>query len=389
MTQSYTLAPPDLFRSFWMGGYECSTHRNHADQRLDMIAGVQHDVQAEQDYALLPTMNMRTARDGLRWHLIEREAGRYEWSSFLPMLEAAKRQGIQVIWDLCHYGWPDFLDLLSPEFPERFARFAEAAAVVVKSHNDEVPFYAPVNEISFFAWAASRGLMFPHAEGKDFEIKRQLVRATVGAIQAIRAVDQRARFIFPEPTIHVLPQPDAPETAARARRYSESQFEAWDMIAGFKTPELGGKPDYLDILGANFYSTNEWNVDDGRKLVWNQVPRDASWRPLSLLLSDIWERYRRPLFLAETSDVGMGRAPWITQIGGEILLARTNGIPVSGICLYPIIDRYDWGNPEHWHNSGLWDYTRMESGVLHRMLNSRYAESLRAVQAELALIGCL
>ena len=161
------------------------------------------------------------------------------------------------------------------------------------------------------------------------------------------------------------------------------------MIAGFKTPELGGKPDYLDILGANFYSTNEWNVDDGRKLVWNQVPRDASWRPLSLLLSDIWERYRRPLFLAETSDVGMGRAPWITQIGGEILLARTNGIPVSGICLYPIIDRYDWGNPEHWHNSGLWDYTRMESGVLHRMLNSRYAESLRAVQAELALIGCL
>lgn len=389
MTQSYTLAPPDLFRSFWMGGYECSTHRNHADQRLDMIAGVQHDVQAEQDYALLQTMNMRTARDGLRWHLIEREAGRYEWSSFLPMLEAAKRQGIQVIWDLCHYGWPDFLDLLSPEFPERFARFAEAAAVVVKSHNDEVPFYAPVNEISFFAWAASRGLMFPHAEGKDFEIKRQLVRATVGAIQAIRAVDQRARFIFPEPTIHVLPQPDAPETAARARRYSESQFEAWDMIAGFKTPELGGKPDYLDILGANFYSTNEWNVDDGRKLVWNQVPRDASWRPLSLLLSDIWERYRRPLFLAETSDVGMGRAPWITQIGGEILLARTNGIPVSGICLYPIIDRYDWGNPEHWHNSGLWDYTRMESGVLHRMLNSRYAESLRAVQAELALIGCL
>jgi len=389
LTTNSALALPDLFRSFWIGGYECSTHRNHADQRLDMIAGVQHDVQAESDYALLPTMNIRTARDGLRWHLIEREAGRYDWSSFLPMLEAAGRQGIQVIWDLCHYGWPDFLDLLSPEFPDRFARFAEAAARVIRSHSDETPFYTPVNEISFFAWAASRALMFPHAEGKDSEIKRQLVRAAISAIQAIRCVDPRARFIFPEPTIHVVPQPDAPETAERARRYSESQFEAWDMIAGYQAPELGGKPEYLDILGANFYGTNEWNVIDGRRIAWYQVPRDPRWRPLNLLLKDIWERYRRPLFLAETSDVGEGRAPWIKEIGSEIVQARQNGVPISGVCLYPVIDRYDWANIEHWHNSGLWDYTHMESGVLHRVLNCRYAESLRAVQAELAAIGCL
>jgi hypothetical protein len=32
-----------------------------------------------------------TVRDGLRWHLIEREPGRYDWSSWLPMLEAAPR----------------------------------------------------------------------------------------------------------------------------------------------------------------------------------------------------------------------------------------------------------------------------------------------------------
>src|SRR3712207_8963919 len=37
----------------------------------------------------------------------ETAPGRYDWSSFLPMLRAARDRGIQVIWDLCHYGWPE------------------------------------------------------------------------------------------------------------------------------------------------------------------------------------------------------------------------------------------------------------------------------------------
>ena len=98
-----------------MGGYECATHINTSGQRLDMIAGVQHDAQAEHDYALLKTMGMRVARDGVRWHLIDRSGdGNYDWSSFEPMFEAARRQGVQVIWDICHYGWPDGLDVFSP-----------------------------------------------------------------------------------------------------------------------------------------------------------------------------------------------------------------------------------------------------------------------------------
>jgi beta-glucosidase/6-phospho-beta-glucosidase/beta-galactosidase len=371
------LSPPDLFRSFWIGGFECATHRNHLGQRLDMIAGVQHDIQAESDYQLLGSVGIRTVRDGFRWHLIERERGRYDWSSFIPMLEAANRQKTQVIWDLCHYGWPGDLDLLSAEFPDRFARFAEQAARVVRSQSEEVPFYAPVNEISFFAWAAARNLMFPYAEGKDLEIKRQLVRAAVQAIAAVLGVDARARFIFPEPIIHVLPQPGKPETAGAARKYSESQYEAWDMIAGYQSPELGGKPEYLDIIGANFYGTNQWTVLDGVRLLWYRQPPEPGWRPLHTMLRDVWARYRRPLFIAETSDVGVGRAPWIRTIGLEVKKAIESGIPIQGICLYPVIDRYDWGNPDHWHNSGLWDFDVSDSGVLRRVLNQDYAEALQ------------
>ena len=378
-------AEPPLFRSFWMGGFECATHRNHANERLDMIVGTRHDVQAESDYALLPHARILTARDGLRWHLIEKERGVYDWSSFLPMLQAAQRQGIQIIWDLCHYGWPDWLELLSPEFPGRFAEFSQAVAKVIRAQSDEIPFYAPVNEISFFAWAAARSLMFPHAEGKDVAIKQQLIRAAIAAVQAVRSVDPRARFIYPEPTIHVVAQPDRPETAGHARGYSESQFEAWDMIAGDKDPELGGKPEYLDILGSNFYPTNEWQVADGRRLNWEQVPPDPRWRPLHLLLQDIWKRYRKPLFVAETSHVGAGRPAWILEIGRQIELATAVGVPLHGVCLYPIIDRYDWANVNHWHNSGLWDFRRISEGSYERILDISYFHALRTIQDKIGL----
>ena len=38
--------------------------------------------------------------------------------------------------------------------PASFARFAGAAAQIVRDETDAVPFYCPVNEISFWAWSA-------------------------------------------------------------------------------------------------------------------------------------------------------------------------------------------------------------------------------------------
>ena len=76
--------------------------------RLDMIAGVQHDCAGARGLpAAADSVGMRTARDALRWHLIDKGGGKYDFSSFEPMLDAALAEGIQVIWDLCHYGYPD------------------------------------------------------------------------------------------------------------------------------------------------------------------------------------------------------------------------------------------------------------------------------------------
>jgi hypothetical protein len=92
-----------VFQSFWIGGFECSTHRlprrkamgRYAGQRLDVIRSTRHDEFALEDYSRLQEVGMRTARDGVRWHLIENRPWRYDFSSLLPMLQAARETQTQ------------------------------------------------------------------------------------------------------------------------------------------------------------------------------------------------------------------------------------------------------------------------------------------------------
>lgn len=359
-----------------MAGFESACQVNRDGERLDMIAAVQHDSEAEADYSLIRDLGFRTTRDGIRWHLIER-GKRYDFSSLLPLARAAENRGVQVIWNLLHYGWPDDLDIFSLQFVERFGKFSGAVARFFADRSDEIPLYAPVNEISFLSWAAARDLMHPYAHGRDAELKRQLVRAAIAACEAVWEVDKRARFVYPEPTIHCVPLPTRPELTDPAASQNESQFEAWDMVAGYKAPELGGHPKYLDILGSNFYHSNQWECPGGQRIHWHIKPRDKRWVPLHSLLETIYRRYERPLMLAEASHVGVGRAEWIIEIAEEVRVARENGVPVEGICLYPILDRHDWDNHEHWHNSGLWDLRLTEDRQYERILNQPYMDGLR------------
>ena len=102
------------FDSFFMGGFDCATQRRRDGARVDSLIAQQHDRFTRQDYAAVASHGLTTVRDGLRWHLIEGQRGVYDWSTWRPMLKAAREAGVQVIWDLWHYGHPDWLDLWSP-----------------------------------------------------------------------------------------------------------------------------------------------------------------------------------------------------------------------------------------------------------------------------------
>jgi beta-glucosidase/6-phospho-beta-glucosidase/beta-galactosidase len=341
------------FRSFFQGGFECSTHYQQEGRRLDLIASTRHDQWAASDYAMLAAQAIRTCRDGVRWHLIEPRAGQYNVSSFVPMLRAARRTGMQVIWDLCHYGWPDGLDIFHSEFVDRFARFSGTIARVVSQETDETPYFCPMNEMSFFAWAAAEvGCMGPFRQGRGPELKKQLVRATVAGIEAIRREAPSARIVHVDPLIHIVTPADA-STAVKtaAHNHLNAQFEAWDMLAGLVCPELGGRRDYLDIVGCNYYVHNQW-VYGGRFF----ERSDPRYRPLWRMLAHIWHRYRRPLFLAETGIESERRPEWLRYVSDEAATAILNGVPLEGICLYPIVNHPGWADDRHCQN-GMWDYS--------------------------------
>lgn len=337
------LQPSSVFQSFFLGGFECSTHRRRDGRRLDLVASTRHEDHAAADYAALAASGIRSVRDGLRWHLIEPTPGRYDWSSFLPMLRAARQTGTQVIWDLCHWGWPDDLDIWSPAFIDRFGDFAAAAARVVRDETDDVPFYVPVNEISFWAWAGgSVGFIHPLGASRGDELKAILVRASIAAIEGIRAVDPRARIVSAEPAIHVVPRSEDRRHVLAARKYTAAQFEALDMLSGRARPELGGRPDYLDVIGLNWYLHNQW-IDGERPLAMDH----PAYRPFREILGETHARYLRPVFVAETGIEGEMRAPWLRIIAAEAAAAQRSGVPVEGICLYPVTDYPGWDDDRH------------------------------------------
>ncbi|WP_290686586.1 MULTISPECIES: glycosyltransferase family 4 protein [unclassified Haematobacter] len=348
---------PSTFKSFILGGWESSTHRRRDGKRLDLIADTGHDADAAADYRQLAALGIRSCRDALRWHLVETAPGHHDFSSFLPMLHAARDTGTQVVWDLLHYGWPDDLDIWAPEFVTRFARFARAAARLMRDETDAAPFWCPVNEISFLSWAGGDArYLNPFAAGRGFELKVQLARAALAAMAELRAADPRARFLTAEPLIAVHHDPAKLRPYWEARGHHEAQFQAFDLLSGRLWPQIGGAPEFLDLVGVNYYCNNQW-IHAGPVI---DVDHPA-YRPLSDLLFDVSARYDRPIVVAETGTEGNRRGPWCRYIREEVVRARQRGIPAEGVCFYPIADHKGWDDERICPN-GLLGYRRGQGG---------------------------
>jgi beta-glucosidase/6-phospho-beta-glucosidase/beta-galactosidase len=329
-----------LLPSFFLAGFECASHRRQDGVRLDLLLSTVHLRLARQDYDRACAHGLRAARDGVRWHVVEAQPGVYQWDSWLPMIRAAHSAGIKVIWDLCHYGWPDHLDIWSGGFVERFARYARAAARVLCAESDDAPMFCPINEISYWAWAGGEvGLMNPGATGRGTELKRQLVRAYIAAADAIREIDRRARFVVSEPLINVVSGSSGTDDSESAEHYRLAQFETHDMLTGVLARELGGRAEYLDVVGANFYPDNQWYIHGPT------VPfGHHAYRPLSDMLLEVQQRYRRPLLISETGAEGAMRPYWLHHVCAEVRRANRRGASIEGICLYPILDYHGWEN---------------------------------------------
>jgi len=362
-----------------MAGYECTDKLNAFGNRVDFLKETGHLQLIDYDYRLLRPFNMRTVREGIRWSLVEKRPYHYDWSTVKMMIDRGKANGLQQLWDICHFGFPDDLTPLHPLFARRFAAICRS---FVKFYRSIDPYgtliVTPINEVSFLSWLGGDACgTSPYCTGHGWQVKYALMRAYVEGVAAMREEDPSVKILTTEPLINAVPELDAPpERIEQALIWHNYQYQAVDILSGYMSPELGGKPEYVDMVGVNFYYTNQWEIDIWKPLDWRQEPADPRWVPFRELLTEVYERYQKPLVLTETSHPKEDRPLWINMIAEETAAVIEQGIPFYGICIYPIIDRPDWDHLSPWHNSGLWDAEIRENQPPARILYEPYAEAI-------------
>lgn len=364
------------FTSFFMGGYECADHINRSGSRINLHKDTAHDLRAEQDYIDLKSIGITVVREGICWSAVEVAPYVFDFSEVKNRILAAERQGIQQIWDLIHFGYPDGLYPTHPHFCDRFAALCREFALFYKSVTSATLFVVPVNEISFLSWHSGdvRGTV-PFAVNSGWDMKYHLCKAAIIGIKVLKEITPDCRIVCVEPLIKI--HAGFETNLEHIQNINDHQFQAMDIIGGRMCPELGGNEEYLDILGFNYYWNSQWDHGIGT-LDWPETePRRAT---VASLLEMAYARYHKPIFLSETGHFGIGRAPWITEVTSECIKAINNGVELLGMCIYPVIDRPDWDNLHDYHDCGIWDMDEFKNRIPH-------TDSIVAIQEGQKLIA--
>ncbi len=353
--------PPITIPGFYFGGYECSTQLDRQGVRRNLVSETQHDRFLDEDLAAARDLGIVVLREGIAWDRVD-AGGTVDLGPVRIIRDAALRHGQRVIWDLFHYGYPDDLDPFSGAFAERFAQYASKVALYLVNLDGPGQWYTPVNEPSFLAWAAGEvGWFAPYGKERGYELKMKLARTAIVGMEAIRAVDPEARFVNVDPACHVVAPSDAPELTAEAAEFTGYQWQTWDMLGGRGWSDLGGRADLLDVIGVNYYLTGQWEHRRGGYLAFDDPRR----RPFREMLGEVASRYPgHPILVTETGCWGDLRVPWLRMIADEVRAAQESGVPIAGVCFYPLVDMTEW-HERHWMHFGFWDMEDHD-GVLCR-----------------------
>jgi hypothetical protein len=374
-----------MYRSFFLAGFEGSTGYNRHGQWFDQVVATGHETTVDQDYRDLAELGIHAARETIRWPLVDLGCGRYDFSTVEPFVEAARRQGVEVIWDLFHYGYPQDLDPWSDEFAKRFAEYCYAVGRYIASRTDGTCAFTPVNEPSFMAYAGGeRGLFAPHASGRGWDLKVALTRAAIEGIDALWAACPGARIVNADPLCRVACPVDRPDLEEEVRDFNERLvFQSWDMLCGRLLPELGGSRAHLDVVGINYYWTNQWEWGAAARadgVIPPLADDDPRRWPLAALVRSVWDRYGGEVMITETSHIGDHRGHWLEEVARESEALLVEGVPLRGVCLYPILGMPEWHDPGIWTPMGLWDPVCHRNPGEGRLICEPMLEALRSVR---------
>ena len=96
-------------------------------------------------------------------------------------------------------------------------------------------------------------------------------------------------------------------------------------------------------------------------------------------MTEVWVRYGGEVLITETSHVGSGRSTWVDCIAEEVEALHQRGVPLAGVCWYPVLGMPEWHDRQHWARMGLWDLHQMGTTLLREPC-AGMIEALRRAQ---------
>jgi beta-glucosidase/6-phospho-beta-glucosidase/beta-galactosidase len=352
---------------------------NNGRLRVDEMEKCDHYRYWRTDFDLVEDLGISFLRYGPPLHKTFLGPGRYDWEFADITFQDLLRRDIAPIVDLCHFGVPDWLgNFQNPDFPELFARYAEAFA----RRFPWVQLYTPVNEMYICAVFSALYGWWNEQMTTDrtfITALKHLAKANVLAMQAILRVRPDAVFIQSESSEYYHaenPKAIKPAELANARRFLsldlnygrriDSEMYEYLMDNGMTRDEYhffhGTRLKHHCIMGNDYYVTNE-----------HLVSADGSMRPsgeiygYSVITNQYYDRYRLPVMHTETNlcegPDGTQSVAWLRKEWANVLRVRNDGVPIVGFTWYSLTDQVDWDSALRENNGrvnalGLYDLDR-------------------------------
>lgn len=343
---------PSTTRPLFVGSFESTYLPGHG---VDVSEVSRHSENWRADLDAVLGAGVATLRYPLRWHRIEPEPGRFDWSATDEVMEYLRERGANPIVDLVHHtSYPEWLSdgFRDRRFGPAYLRYAEAVA----TRYPWLSAYSLFNEpFATLFLAGHEALWPPYDRGVTgfLRLAQNVLPAVSSASTIFSELLPSAEHVWVDTAERHAGAPG--ESADYAALANDRRHILLDLALGHdldpKRPfvaellKAGGEqlfdlpPVRVDVLGLDYYCHSEWWYDE-------TGAHSPSPHPIGFaeIAGQYGQRYGLPMMLTETNIRGLpsDRVSWLRYMLEQYETAVGRGVALRGFCWFPYVDSTDW-----------------------------------------------